>query len=382
MLTSNSALTREMNMRRADSRLVANLVEGDPLPKVLPAEKRTMAALPGWVFCALLVALMTVGNVVHAQTCGNGVLEAGEQCDLGSANCLPGVCCETSCSSTCQLIGLCTGNQACCTSDADCPAGQGCCGDGVVTGDEQCDDGNKVDGDCCSRRCEQESPLCVPLPSSCGQLGKLNVVANPSIRRTYLVDSRPKDGIIDHWTLRDRFTLPDYLNIDPGAERVELILNQNDGTNQSLELYHATLDPAACPGGQCFTPHNQERSWTFRLTPSDPDIAGAPGLRQGRYRRPLLLPSLFRQMLQVERGTILAPQLISGVRRVRASQVIGDVCVTRALDCEPRRLWFACREAHCGNGVVERREECGEPGLPACPGSEVCDTCRCFSSLP
>ena len=66
-----------------------------------------------------------------AAVCGNGVMEAGEQCD--------GV-----------LDAACPGN---CNGDCRCPA---LCGDGYVQAGETCDDGNAVSGDCCSSVCQIE----------------------------------------------------------------------------------------------------------------------------------------------------------------------------------------------------------------------------------
>jgi cysteine-rich repeat protein len=67
-------------------------------------------------------------------TCGNGVVEGSEQCDDGN------VVSGDGCSSTCQ------GEPA------------GVCGDGVLDRSaEQCDDGNTVDGDGCTADCMHES---------------------------------------------------------------------------------------------------------------------------------------------------------------------------------------------------------------------------------
>ena len=60
--------------------------------------------------------------------CGNGTLEAGEQCDDG--NTVP----NDGCSATCTLE----------------------CGDGLLEGSEQCDDGNTVPGDGCDATCQFE----------------------------------------------------------------------------------------------------------------------------------------------------------------------------------------------------------------------------------
>ena len=74
--------------------------------------------------------------------CGNGILNVGEQCDDG--NTISG----DGCSRLCQLEDNCL-----------CVApGQPClcrftCGNGILTSDETCDDGNTVSGDGCSADC-------------------------------------------------------------------------------------------------------------------------------------------------------------------------------------------------------------------------------------
>src|SRR5690606_31169317 len=85
-------------------------------------------------------------------TCGNGILEGAEQCDEGAA---------------------CSNSATSCSVDADCAggtcgplSGYGCspsceieyCGDGIVQAGlgEQCDDGNALSGDGCSNACVTE----------------------------------------------------------------------------------------------------------------------------------------------------------------------------------------------------------------------------------
>ena len=82
-------------------------------------------------------------------TCGNGEIEAGEDCDLGASN---GLVYEDG-----------SGCTATCTAPPQCrPAGvtQACaaaCGDGVHDASEGCDDGNRADGDGCSATCAVEA---------------------------------------------------------------------------------------------------------------------------------------------------------------------------------------------------------------------------------
>jgi cysteine-rich repeat protein len=100
--------------------------------------------------------LTPVGN------CGNGTLDAGEQCDDGNTAAGDG------CGPTCQfeVCGnhLLDPGETC--DDGNTVSGDGCsatcqreprCGDGAVDPGEQCDDGNTVSGDGCSARCRSEA---------------------------------------------------------------------------------------------------------------------------------------------------------------------------------------------------------------------------------
>ena len=107
--------------------------------------------------------------------CGDGVVGEGEQCD--DANAVSGDGCESDCSFSCELdtdcddTQLCNGDESCqanrceegmpaddgtpcptgaCRAGACAPAG---CGNGVVDGEEQCDDGNDVPKDGCENDC-------------------------------------------------------------------------------------------------------------------------------------------------------------------------------------------------------------------------------------
>ncbi|MCA9610390.1 MAG: DUF4215 domain-containing protein [Myxococcales bacterium] len=113
--------------------------------------------------------------------CGNGRLDAGEDCDDGDSDDTNG--CTTACSFTCSADSDCadaepcngdetcsdpgTGSSACnagmmLADGTDCGGGNVCsggscaavgCGDGTVSGSEQCDDGNSTNGDGCENDC-------------------------------------------------------------------------------------------------------------------------------------------------------------------------------------------------------------------------------------
>lgn len=102
------------------------------------------------------------GSSVYPAVCRNGVIEQPhEECEFDAAgnafdragNPLPAGSCSTSC--------LLTGTQAC--SDA---SGVGCCGNGILEAGEQCDDGNAVAGDGCSAVCLNEGSAALGL--TCG----------------------------------------------------------------------------------------------------------------------------------------------------------------------------------------------------------------------
>jgi cysteine-rich repeat protein len=122
-----------------------------------------------------------------AATCGNGVVETGEECDDG--NTASGDACTNECTWTCVAgdpkRDNCSDGDACngvetCTADHVCAAGtplaegascgegrvclQGscataACGDGAVQGAEECDDGNAESGDGCEPDCKF---TCIP----------------------------------------------------------------------------------------------------------------------------------------------------------------------------------------------------------------------------
>jgi cysteine-rich repeat protein len=106
----------------------------------------------------------TAVDVLGFSPCGNGALDVNEQCDDG--NVVDGDGCDSNCTLTGCGNGIVTAGEECddgnsSNSDAcknDCTLN--ICGDGVIwTGVEQCDDGNLVDGDGCDSNCT---------PTGCG----------------------------------------------------------------------------------------------------------------------------------------------------------------------------------------------------------------------
>ncbi len=151
--------------------------------------------------------------VVYTPTCGDGVVNAGEECDDGNtSNCDTCVNCQTT-FGDCTTHGTCVGGLCECfpaysglTCEAFCGesgvggfeecddnnfvAGDGCsmctidpgyqctgqvsvctpiCGDGLIVGGEVCDDGGTASGDGCSSDCHTIEPgyNCTGQPSMC-----------------------------------------------------------------------------------------------------------------------------------------------------------------------------------------------------------------------
>jgi cysteine-rich repeat protein len=94
--------------------------------------------------------------------CGDGALDPGEECDDGNDTDGDG------CSSSCTIEPTETicddridedGDGLVDCADPDCENDPFClCGNGILEGNEECDDGNNTDGDGCSSSCTLENP--------------------------------------------------------------------------------------------------------------------------------------------------------------------------------------------------------------------------------
>lgn len=120
----------------------------------------------------------------QSATCGNGVLEAGEDCEVNWA---PGTTFNSG--STCAGEGFAAGSLACapgCVYDTS-----GCrnqvCGDGFVDAPEVCDDGNLVDGDGCDSACGIGVP---PTASNSAE----SVVEDSSVSAVFHMTGSAADG--------------------------------------------------------------------------------------------------------------------------------------------------------------------------------------------
>ena len=98
-------------------------------------------------------------SVCVPAVCGNGEVEAFEECDSGDLNIDTGACTTTCVSAACGDNLVFADTEAC--DDGNLTDGDGCdsnctrtaCGNGVVTIGEECDDGNDVPDDGCEADC-------------------------------------------------------------------------------------------------------------------------------------------------------------------------------------------------------------------------------------
>jgi cysteine-rich repeat protein len=94
--------------------------------------------------------------------CGDGILSPGEECDDG--NNTDGDGCSSDCTiepppEICEDRVDNDGDGLVDCADPDCASDPFClCGNGIIEGNEECDDGNNTDGDGCSSSCTLESP--------------------------------------------------------------------------------------------------------------------------------------------------------------------------------------------------------------------------------
>src|SRR5699024_6701066 len=126
--------------------------------------------------------------------CGNGIVEGSEQCDDGNNDGGDG------CSVFCQIEPTCPQNGGPCTSE---------CGDGILLPDEiaaghECDDGNNIDGDGCSADCKFEPGWVCELKED-----DSSVLILPLVLRDFW-------GWNDSPNTRGEYAHPDFYRENPG----------------------------------------------------------------------------------------------------------------------------------------------------------------------
>jgi hypothetical protein len=250
--------------------------------------------------------------------CGDAVIDApSEECDLGdAANGAPG----SPCSATCQILGTCTGSSTACDAVGDCPPGEGCCGDAIRDGDEECDDGNNIPDDLCDGTCTL-TPQGVPI-LGCEDVSGPHLMAS-FVKNAKFSDSKFNPGFgLDKWKVKGDFTLSTGVTVDPDSEQVRVVVNQAG----PLPLYDAILPPGS------FQQKGSVNAPNWRFADKETDVPGALGLRKASAKRQLnrITYDLSGQnvIIPIDFLALGAPPI-----RVRQSIRVGDDCATVVLRC-------------------------------------------------
>lgn len=250
--------------------------------------------------------------------CGDATIDPpAEECDLGDA--VNGAV-DSPCSATCEIVGTCTGSNTPCDEASDCPSGEGCCGNSITDGDEECDDGNNIPDDLCSGQCIL-TPQGVPI------LG-CEDVAGPHLMPGFVKSARFQDtkdnpGFdLDKWKVKGEFNLSTGVTLDPDTETVRVILNQAG----PAPLFQADL-----PIGSFVQKGSPTKpSWQFK--DKEGDVVGAAGLRKVQAKL-----ALNKMTFAIDSRKVIVPvdyfALGAPPVRIRQTLRIGDDCATTVLRC-------------------------------------------------
>jgi fibro-slime domain-containing protein len=190
------------------------------------------------------------GKACRETVCGDGVVEGGEPCDDGDDihvgdGCSPGCVLEPSCSPPMPGDGEEPPQAGICTSS---------CGDGMLlAGDEEeCDDGNRVNGDGCDENCKPEVGWRCELAS--GELPDELVL--PIIYRDFVHDAARNSTVSRH----PDFQAFEGTDITPGL--VAPLLG-DDGKPVYTGICEAgqDLDDELCPFGKQTTSERRFNQW-------------------------------------------------------------------------------------------------------------------------
>lgn len=194
-----------------------------------------------------------------ATACGNAVVEGAEQCDDGNVVGLDG------CSSTCVYEcgnAIIQGTEAC--DDGNRVSGDGCssscaiesvCGNGIREGSETCDDGNLVSGDGCSSTCTVEALYD-------GEPGSAPLADNCAVNAVANSAEAAYTGSYSFKTTPTPWHNPTMrLYCSTGVRK-------NFSASSTIKFYFRAADPANPPTGQSFriTTWNGASNWVSIAT--------------------------------------------------------------------------------------------------------------------
>ena len=327
--------------------------------------------------------------------CGNGAVEAPEQCDDGNlvnTDACTGVCRTAVCGDTFVQAGV----EAC--DDGNQAAGDGCspacqveqavCGNNIVDGAEQCDDGNRHAGDGCSLACTFEVPTPIAAAGLTVQLAGALEAADPRWARASAACANEAGA--DH--PYDAYRI---VNNTGAAQQLTITATWAAAQDGFLHVYGDPLNAPAAPAG-CVIGNDDFGANGSRVT--NVNIAAGQVLvvvastyfgnqNIGAYTLDVLTQvppavcgnNVIEAPEQCDDGNLVNTDACTGVCR---TAVCGDTFVQAGVEacddgnvaagdgCSP-----ACQveQAVCGNSIVEAGEQCddgarqaGDGCSPAC----------------
>ena len=338
-------------------------------------------------------------NGVCDDTCGDTVVDAGEDCDDG--NLTNGDGCDNNCTFTGCGNGIATGSEAC--DDGNAIDTDGCksdctlnvCGDGVQNiGVEACDDGNLDPGDGCSATC---------VPEECG-----NGILDPG---EDCDDSNTVDG--DGCSAMCADEPCGDNDLDPGEECDDGNHDNGDGCtavctiqicgNGSLELGEECDDGNVADGDSCssqclFEGCNITGTWSgddfvvglrtrfiddgngtvsggYVLPPDLDTVSPLAGTRVGTALTLSLPFDIAATLIDCDTLEFTSPFVFTATRL--SATLCGDGTVNFGEECDDGNFSNGdacdanCRLPDCGNGLIDQGEECDDANAV---NGDACDT--------
>jgi cysteine-rich repeat protein len=252
--------------------------------------------------------------------CGDNILDLpSEQCDLGSQNGVSG----SPCSSDCTISGLCKGSGTPCETAADCPLGEGCCGNNLTEANEACDDGNVIEDDNCTTTCDVNLAG-VPI-LGCEDLTGPNIT--PAFVKVTTFKDTPDFADFDRWKSKGDFNFAEGLPIDPDTQDVTIVYNNN----LTGELFTSTLAAGSCTPSPCFVQGGSATKPKWLFLDPDAAVVGAPGWRKGKFSRN---ENKIKLGVDGRNTTLFSLLEADSPPTMRQTIRIDDVCATAVLLCE------------------------------------------------